>query len=748
MSGSLDGTCRLSLAAPELTLSVLGVRAQEALNRPARYVVWAALAPEEQEALEPLELFEQAVAQAACLSWGEPKPRQVHLVVDEVSLEHDGRIRLELVSPAAVLADSCDHRVFVEQDAVEIVTEVLARHSLRPEVRMQRKLQKRAQCAQSFESDLAFVQRLLAEEGINWHGSDADPAVVVLVDASAGFDRFEEGGFELRAPGGLREAEAVLSVHAPRLHQRATSDAAALRGFDFSHPSLDLSSRAQATEGELERYSYSSRYTKPAEGNALCAVRLAALRARAQVLRLKTHCPRLRPGLVLEVSGGEDHSLDGPWLLVGVEAHAQVLTPSSPESAGQEAPAPEAATAYDAATAYTAELEAVPLASDFRPDLAAPAPCPGVQTMQITGPSGEEVHTEEHGRVRAHYRWDRRRPWDDQSSAWMRVSQPATSGGFLLPRVGWEQLTAFWQDSATPVALGRLYNGEAPPPSPLPAERTVSAFGTRTSPGGGSFNGLVFNDTAGSESMAFTASYDLNERTEADKVTSIAGNEAVEIAGQRATSVGQVASEAIAADQSTTVGSNRTLSVEANAIVESGEETVRVGGARVFQTAGDLTTQATSVQRWVAGAKGIASINGEQIYTAGASVRHYHAHWVQRTPRSTGVDVLGASTVTVVGTKTVDARAVSLMALSLKEECSRRREEVGGNRMRNADKALCLDVAKDLTIDSGEMSFQAEDKLVIKAGNCTVTLKPEKIVIDAKYRGDKTSVDSGDESYD
>ena len=55
------------------------------------------------------------------------------------------------------------------------------------------------------------------------------------------------------------------------------------------------------------------------------------------------------------------------------------------------------------------------------------------------GPPGEEIHTDEYGRVRVQFHWDREGTHDDKSSCWVRVSQGWASRGFgvlAIPRIG------------------------------------------------------------------------------------------------------------------------------------------------------------------------------------------------------------------------------------------------------------------------------------------------------------------------
>jgi uncharacterized protein involved in type VI secretion and phage assembly len=54
----------------------------------------------------------------------------------------------------------------------------------------------------------------------------------------------------------------------------------------------------------------------------------------------------------------------------------------------------------------------------------------GVESATVVGARGEEIHTDEFGRVRVHFHWDRESQMDDNSSCWIHVSQPWGGTGF------------------------------------------------------------------------------------------------------------------------------------------------------------------------------------------------------------------------------------------------------------------------------------------------------------------------------
>jgi type VI secretion system secreted protein VgrG len=117
------------------------------------------------------------------IALGDGGERNVHGVVDDVEQGY-AELRLTVVPRVAPLRDAVDYRVFLSKDAVAIARDVLQEHGIDVATRAARSLPERAQCVQAFESDLAFVSRILAEEGITWFTEQTSAAdVVVFADS-------------------------------------------------------------------------------------------------------------------------------------------------------------------------------------------------------------------------------------------------------------------------------------------------------------------------------------------------------------------------------------------------------------------------------------------------------------------------------------------------------------------------------------------------------------------------------------
>jgi type VI secretion system secreted protein VgrG len=173
----------------------------------------------------------------------------------------------------------------------------------------------------------------------------------------------------------------------------------------------------------------------------------------------------------------------------------------------------------------------------FRPQLTTPRPTiSGPQTAIVVGPPGEEIFTDELGRVKVQFHWDRKGEHNDKSSCWVRVAQSGASGGFgsiLIPRVGDEVVVVFLDGNPDrPLIMGSLYNSKNTPPWSLPANKTQSGFLTRSMKGdGGTANFFRFEDKAGAEQVIMHAERNMDTEIEVDETHSVGSNRTITVGG-------------------------------------------------------------------------------------------------------------------------------------------------------------------------------------------------------------------------
>ncbi len=116
----------------------------------------------------------------------------------------------------------------------------------------------------------------------------------------------------------------------------------------------------------------------------------------------------------------------------------------------------------------------------------------GCQTAVVVGPAGEEIYTDKYGRVKVQFHWDREGKKNENSSCWIRVSQPWAGkewGAVSIPRIGQEVIVDFLEgDPDRPIIIGRVYNGEQYAAVRLARRGMISGIKSNSTPGGGGYN--------------------------------------------------------------------------------------------------------------------------------------------------------------------------------------------------------------------------------------------------------------------
>ncbi|WP_276606679.1 type VI secretion system Vgr family protein [Lampropedia aestuarii] len=181
---------------------------------------------------------------------------------------------------------------------------------------------------------------------------------------------------------------------------------------------------------------------------------------------------------------------------------------------------------------FFVEVEAQPADRGFRPITPRQAPrARGPETAVVVGPAGEEIYTDEYGRVKVHFHWDRYGAKDGTDSCWIRVASTwagSNFGGIHIPRIGQEVIVDYeYGDPDRPLITGRVYNAGQMPPWGLPANKTQSGFLTRSTSGGaagdglrdgtGDANALRFEDAKGQEQLWLHAQKDQLTEVENDE---------------------------------------------------------------------------------------------------------------------------------------------------------------------------------------------------------------------------------------
>ncbi len=209
-------------------------------------------------------------------------------------------------------------------------------------------------------------------------------------------------------------------------------------------------------------------------------------------------CPRFIPGFTFKLTGHQISTFDDEYLLIEV-----IHTGLQPQTLEARA---------SGEFSYNNQFLAIPSAVTLRPERNTPKPVvEGVQTAIVAGPAGEEIYTDEHGRVKVQFHWDREGKRDEKSSCWIRVSQLWAGenwGAMYIPRIGHEVVVDFVEgDPDRPIITGRVYHGTNKPPYTLPDEKTKSTIKSKTTPGGKTNNELLMEDKNGKTQVVLSNAY-------------------------------------------------------------------------------------------------------------------------------------------------------------------------------------------------------------------------------------------------
>ncbi|MCV0267969.1 type VI secretion system tip protein VgrG, partial [Pseudomonas aeruginosa] len=454
------------------------------------------------------------------------------------------------------------------------------------------------------ESDLHFVQRLCAEEGIHFHfRHSAEAHLLVFGDDQTVFPRLGRPTAYVH-DSGLVADEPVIKRFSLRLASRTTRTTR--RDYDFEKPRLllEAGNRPAAdapAEPDLEDYDYPGRFVDRQRGKLLSQRALERHRADRRLGEGVSDQPLLVSGHFLEIAEHPRAEWNDLWLLSEVFHEGK-----QPQVLEENVTSDTSASTDDFQQGYRNRFLATPWEVFFRPPLEHPKPrVLGSQTAVVTGPPGEEIHCDRYGRVRVQFHWDREGQGDDKSSCWLRVASGWAGngyGGIVIPRVGMEVLVDFLEgDPDQPLVSGCVYHAAHPVPYELPANQTRSVFKSLSSPGGGGYNELRIEDRKGQEQIFVHAQRDWDENIEHDQKIrvgherhdTVEANSYSEFKAEEHHTVHGERKVELKADDHLTVGDSQHVKLGRAYLAKAGREIhLKAGQKMVIEADSELTVKA------------------------------------------------------------------------------------------------------------------------------------------------------------
>lgn len=455
----------------------------------------------------------------------------------------------------------------------------------------------REYCVQYDENNLQFLQRLWAEEGVFYYFEHKNNKhILVLSDDTSTLtvlDAVPE--YNMNSAGVMNQ---------PYIYQffgkiSISPNEVMMRDYYFKRPSSQLEFSKYSDSGlskisDYEHYDFPGRYVEESVGKVFSAARVHFLRRDARTAHGKSNVSYLTTGFNFQLEKHSHIAYNHNWLITHVRH--QGFQPQALEAYG-----------YEGATTYNNAFACIPSTVQWAPEpwvLAAVNPKPlicGPQVAVVVGASGEEIYTDEFGRVKVQFPWDRYGAKNEESSAWIRVSQEWAGqnyGAQKLPRVGHEVIVDFLEgDPDQPLIIGSVYNAIKRQPYKLPEHKTRMALRSKTYKGDG-FNELTFEDQAGAEFIYQHAQKDMTVMVKNDQTHHIMNDQHIRIDNNLTETIQETASFTYEHERHSSIQGNDThivmgkytQSISDKWVTETGDTIDLEAGGKNILSAGSSVT--------------------------------------------------------------------------------------------------------------------------------------------------------------
>lgn len=602
---------------------------------------------------------------------GRAEPHYIHGRINQLTLLDvtDNGTRdyeVSLVPGLWFLSQAGTNRIFENKTAVEIVEEVIKSYgAFCPlELKVNKQYLVREYCVQFNETDLAFVQRLLAEDGISYYFTHSETDhTLVLADMPGNFADCPEGKVTMEGRARDTGAEGVvifewrrtLSYHSQSCEQIDYNQDTPKNFYKQNIPTTSKFSQVPSVNC-VQNYggynfksgSNSCHDFEPDYNKLLTANWMEALESKHSVAEATSNCTGFRAGACFELAHKIASECD-KYLITRVSHRA------SNSTGGLER--------------YQNQFQCMAASVPVRPprdQLKRHMPGPQMAKVMELSSSASSGDADPQRMIRVQFPWD-----SDHNSCKLRVLQGYAGSGWgasFVPREGQEVLVDFINgDPDRPIVVGAMYNKDNQGPK---YTSTQSGWLTQS----GNANEFRFDDKSGSEEVYMKAGKDYNFVVANNETGAVQNDQSLAVSNMRSVDVGADEGKAVGANQTLTVGANQTLSVgqnQSNTIGSNKTETIAINFAETVGAAKELT------------------IGGLYQVTVGAAMNE--------TVAAVKAEEVGASRFLVVG-----------QSMS---------EDVGKDRS--------LNVGNTSSHSAKKIQISAEDEITIKVGKASITMKKD-----------------------
>ncbi|GHY28257.1 type VI secretion system secreted protein VgrG protein [Vibrio cholerae] len=479
---------------------------------------------------------------------------------------HHTFYELTLVPALERLSLRHNSRIFQKQTVPEILSILLQEMGIHDYAfALKRDCVQREFCVQYRESDIDFLHRLAAEEGLVYSFvHEAGKHTLYFSDASDSLSKLPEPIPYNALAGGTMDTP---YIHGLTYRTQAEVSEVQLKDYSFKKPAYSFLQTVQGTELDYQQTRYQhfdapGRYKDDVNGAAFSQIRLDYLRRHAHTATGQSNEPLLRAGYKFDLQEHLDPEMNRDWIVVSINHQGE-----QPQALQEEG--------GSGATTYNNQFSLIPGHLHWR---AEPQPKPqvdGPMIAMVVGPEGEEIFCDEHGRVKIHFPWDRYSNGNEQSSCWVRVSQ------------GWAG--------------------------------TKTVLRTETHQGEG-FNELSFEDQAGKEQIYLHAQKDFDGLIENDHTTVIRHDQHLTVENDQFSQIKHNQHLTVEGESREAVTGEQVLSIEGSLHVKTGKVWVNEAGTEIHVKAGQKVVIEAGSEITVKAGGSFVKVDPAGVHLSGALV--------------------------------------------------------------------------------------------------------------------------------
>ncbi|MGC7913786.1 type VI secretion system Vgr family protein [Vibrio anguillarum] len=418
--------------------------------------------------------------------------------------------QIEILDPLSLLQYKRSRQIFQNVTTKKIIEKLLEQADLKSyfHFSLSGSGKNHEYCVQLDETDQAFIQRLLANEGWHYHvRHQCNKSTVCIGDSNQRFEKIPDPKLSYQIGGNNQQH--VLTTWSQAHHVGSGKVSVAdhtqnLAEFFDSGPRKSTESYAPTS---LTQELFAFGHENKNEVRDAAKMHMEALDLRKSASHSSSNLATLACGYKFELTYHPLSSMNQEYIITHLSHRL------SREESNNE-------------VAYQNQFSCIPSSLIFRPEIFDKPRVHSLHTATVTGPKGEEIYRDKWGRVKVQFHWDRGGKNDENSSCWLPVSQGFASKGFgsqFTPRIGDEVIVQYIDgDPNRPIVTGSLYNKNSAAPY---SSDTQNGIKTRSTPKGSSKQGneLRFEDQKDKEQVYLHAEKDLLLDVNNDSQSTIKG---------------------------------------------------------------------------------------------------------------------------------------------------------------------------------------------------------------------------------